>query len=153
MENTHAASVLVTTSPAEVERRLRDVEAWSKFLIDVDQITKIGHERYDFEIVTHKHVRRSRIAVRWHPQQSSFAWTSLKGPCFEGSIRLVEDEGGWTRVNLSVTCWPEGFVANVAEMVMPSRHRSGIDEGALRHLIEDVPDSLTAPSSVDEAAR
>lgn len=153
MENTHAASVLVTTSPAEVERRLRDVEAWSRFLIDVGQITKIGHERYDFEIVTHKHVRQSRIAVRWHPQQSSFVWTSLKGPCFEGWIRLVEDEGGWTRVNLSVTCWPEGFVANVADLVMPSRHRSGIDEGALRHLIEDVPSSLTAEPQLDEPAR
>ncbi len=153
MENTHAASVLVTRTPADVQARLRDVEAWSAFLIDVARITKVSHERYDFEITTHKHVRTSRLAVRWHPQQSSYVWTSLKGPSFGGYIRLVEDEGGWTRVNLSVTCWPEGFMANLADLVMPSRHRSGIDEGALRHVLEGATGSLASQSHLDETAR
>ena len=137
MESSHAASVLVTTSPVQVGQRLADVETWTRFLIDVGAITKVAHERYDFQIVTSKHVRTSRIAVKWHLQSSSFVWTSLHGPCFEGSIRLTADEGGWTRVNINVNCWPEGFVANVADLVMPARHRSGIDEAALRHLLED----------------
>ncbi len=151
MQIPHAISVLVNTSPAAVEGRLRNVEAWSCFLIDVGEVTKAGHERYDFKIITSKHVRTSRIAVRWHPHQSSFTWTALKGPSFEGSIRLLEHDGGWTRLNVAVTCWPEGFVANVTDLMMPSRHRSGIDEAALRHLLEDVPESLTSDSQPGRA--
>jgi hypothetical protein len=145
MENRHNVSLVVTTPLAAVEQRLRDVENWAGFLIDVGQISRVSHERYTFRIVSGNHDRQVPVAVREHPQHKCFVWTALRGPSFDGTIRLAEVEGGWTRVTVSLTRWPDGFLAGLTDM-LPGRDRPGVAEDALRNLLQPATSSSPAPS-------
>jgi uncharacterized membrane protein len=133
MELRHEVSLLVTQPREVVQQRLRDVEGWAAFLLDVEHISKVAHERYLFSLGRGHHARDVLAAVREHPIEHTFVWTALRGPSFDGVIRLADAESHWTRVTLTMARWPDGFLAGLSELVMPGRDHSGIDEDQLRN--------------------
>jgi hypothetical protein len=128
-------SVLIRQDPLVVESRISDVESWSTFLSEVDNITKVAHERYDFEIDNGHGCRSVRVVVHRDPRRHSFIWTALTGATFDGVLQLDSVDGGWTRATVRLASLPDGFRAGLADLVMPPTRRTGIDEGRLRRLL------------------
>jgi len=118
------ASVTVSVPLAEAEQRLRDVTCWSSFLVGVEDVAKISHERYAFRL---DDGRQLRVAVRLHLRNHCFTWHALGGPAFEGSLKLTPVNSMCTRMTLRLVIRPAGFVANLAEMVGTSRSRAAVD--------------------------
>jgi hypothetical protein len=111
------ASAVVTLPLAAVQEALHDVESWSAFLVGVTQVTKTAHERYTFRITRGNRERDIPAVVRLNHKDHCFTWRSVTGPRFEGCLRLGAVDAGRTRVTLSLTSQPEGFFANMSEMV------------------------------------
>jgi hypothetical protein len=128
-------SVVIREKPSVVETRISDVESWSTFLCEVENITKAAHERYDFEITNGYDCRTERVVVHRDPRRHSFIWTALTGATFEGLLQLDAVDGGWTRATVRLASLPDGFRASLADLVMPPIRRSGIDEDQLRRLL------------------
>jgi uncharacterized membrane protein len=113
-------SVLVARPESEVWGRLCDVEAWSSFLTDVEGVSGVGPERYDFVLVEAPGRRPQvcRVAVRRHPRHGSIHWTSLTGSHYTGSLR-VTPAGDGTRVELKVSHWPSAAAAALLDSLVP----------------------------------
>jgi uncharacterized membrane protein len=118
------ASAVVSLPVAEVETRLRQVEQWPNFLIGVDGVTTSSFERYAFTVRSGRHTRVVPVAVLARPREHRIAWRALAGPAFDGEFRLHALDDGRTRVVLSLTAEPAGFLAGLGEMVGSSTSMS-----------------------------
>ena len=127
-------STLVTAPLSDVEGRLQDVESWSAFLVDVQRITKVAHDRYDFSITSSGRVRQARVAVQAHARDHLFTWLTLGGPTYNGCLRLTSAPGDWTRARLALTAAPDGFIASLTDMLMP-REQAAVDLQLLQGLM------------------
>jgi uncharacterized membrane protein len=120
--------------PADVvEARLQDVESWARFLTDVERITKVAHERYDFEINSYGHHRVVRVACRKHAKDHSYAWKTIKGPSYNGCLQLRPVDDRRSEVSVWVECWPDGFMSAVNDMMRP--RDTGVDRLRLEELL------------------
>ena len=126
----HEVAVVVNEPSDVVERRLGDVESWVGFLTDVDKITKVAHERYDFEVNSYGHHRVVRVCVRRHPREHSWVWKTLKGAAYNGTVALRPLDGRRSQVTVCVQCWPDGFMPAVNDMLSGSH--TGVDRGRLQ---------------------
>lgn len=121
------ASAVVTFPLATVQEALHDVESWPAFIVGVTQVTKTAHERYVFRHAAGSRVRDIPTVVRLNHKEHCFTWRAVTGPRFEGCLRLSAVDAGRTRVTLSLTTQPEGFLANLTEMVASSRAEAVLD--------------------------
>jgi hypothetical protein len=128
-------SVVIREKPSVVETRISDVESWSTFLCEVENITKVAYERYDFEISNGHGCRTERVVVHRDPRRHSFIWTTLTGATFDGILQLDDVDEGWTQATVRLASLPDGFRAGLTELVMPPVRRAGIDEDRLRRLL------------------
>ena len=143
------ATTVVTAPLAAVERRLGDVESWTGFLVGVDQIRKLSHERYLFQLAGLDGAREVRVAVRAHLHTHRVVWRALGTMMFGGAIHLESVVGGWTKVTLSLTTQPDGFLANLTDMVASSNAQAAIDVQRLQdHLTHPMP--ITDLAAVDD---
>jgi hypothetical protein len=130
------ASTVVRVPLTRVEQRLRDIESWERFLAGVSGVRRTAHERYVFRLDTGRSVP---VAVRAHPRQHSYVWCALAGPPFDGTLRLSPRGRARTRVTLSLTTRPVGFLANLLDMVAPSTSRADIDVQQLASFVDPRP--------------
>jgi uncharacterized membrane protein len=115
---THQQASAVLNAPlAVVEACLREVTAWPRFLVGLEEVTATTYQRYRFKIKEGKRFREVDVAVQAHPREHRFSWRALSGPRFEGEVRLAPSDERCTRAQLSVTAEPAGFLAGFSEML------------------------------------
>jgi uncharacterized membrane protein len=133
----HEVAVVVNAPAELVDERLQYVESWSTFLADVEKITKVSHERYDFEINSHGHHRVCRVALRRNARDHSFSWKALKGAAYNGHLSIKPMDERQSLVTVSLVTWPDGFMPAVADMMR--RRNAGIDAMHLQHMLSTAP--------------
>ncbi len=148
------ASAVVTAPLPTVEQRLRDVPSWASFMVGVERIEKVSHERYMFRISRARRPRDVPVVVRAHPREHRFSWRALAGPAFDGNLHLSATPGGWTRITFTSASRPDGFWANLAELLALAREQAGVDVRLLQdHLVAAGPQhpSVTRATPADPA--
>lgn len=122
------ASSVVSLPEEEVYARLAEVEDWPRFLLGVKAVRRTAHERYVFTVADGSRSRDVEVAVRLHPAEARITWQALSGPRFDGELRVADAELlGHTRVMLSITAEPAGFLAGLAEMAGASSPAAVLD--------------------------
>jgi uncharacterized membrane protein len=119
------ASAIVNLPLDEVQARLRDVETWPRFLIGLESITRLAHERYRLGVREGKRQYDVDVCLFARPREHRFAWRALARPRWDGELRLSAEGERRTRVRLSLQVEPRGRAAVWSEMV------SGTDSHAL----------------------
>ena len=121
------ASWVVPQTLSVVEERLREVESWSMFLEGLRLVTKTAHQRYRFVVSSGRTTREVNVAVIAHPRDHRFSWKATAGPRYEGEIRLSAVDDQHTRVRLTFTSDPVGFVSGIAELFGSSNDAAQVD--------------------------
>lgn len=101
----HVASAVVRQSLPRVQQRLDDIQTWDRFLTEVKVLTRVDHERYVARLADG---RETLLVVRREGRRHRYRWWSLRGPAFEGQLRLEEIDPASTRVTLMVDLSPSG---------------------------------------------
>ncbi|HEY6797331.1 MAG TPA: SRPBCC family protein [Kineosporiaceae bacterium] len=114
---THQQALSVLASPlAVVEDAVRDVDRWPEFLLGLERVTRTSFGRYTFVVRDATTTREVAVAVTAHPAEHRFVWHALRGPRFDGEIRLAAVDASHTTVHLSLTADPAGFLAGLGEL-------------------------------------
>jgi uncharacterized membrane protein len=133
---THQQAVSVVAAPLDaVERQLRDVVQWPGFLLGLEKVTETSFERYTFVVKDGTSSREVEVAVVAHPREHRMIWHALKGPRFDGEVRLTAVDAKHTKVSLSLTAEPQGFLAGLSDFVRSSSSTATLDLQRLEGLI------------------
>ena len=109
---------MVNLPVEQVYARLADVTQWPTFLMGVESVRTLAHERFVFTVRDGgDRTRDVEVAVGHHPAEHRIAWHALAGPKFDGEMRLAATGIEHTKVHLTLTAEPAGFVAGLTEMV------------------------------------
>jgi len=112
---------------AAVESYVADVTHWPAFLIGLDSVERLGHERYRFCVRDGRDCRDVVVAVRRDPTQHRISWRALEGPEYTGCLVLSPVDGAHTKVHLELSSHPGTLGAGLAEMVLPRKDRAAHD--------------------------
>jgi len=133
---THQKAESVIAAPLDaVERQLRDVGSWPKFLVGLEKVTEHSFERYQFVVTDDDGTRELDVAVVAHPGEHRMLWHALSGPKFEGDVRLHVVDAKHTRVVLSLTAEPKGFLAGLGDLVHAKGSAAAVDLQRLDALV------------------
>jgi uncharacterized membrane protein len=133
---THQQAVSVVAAPLDVvERQLRDVAQWPGFLLGLEKVTEKSFERYTFVVKDGTSTRDVDVAVVAHPGEHRMIWHALKGPRFDGEVRLTAVDAKHTKVSLSLTAEPQGFLAGLSDFVRSSSSTATLDLQRLEGLV------------------
>jgi uncharacterized membrane protein len=122
------ASSVVSLPIAQVYARLANVADWPSFLMGLDAVRRTGHERFVFTVKDGaRRLRDVEVAVRPHPGENRITWRALGGPKFDGELKMTEAGSTHTRVQLSLTAEPAGFLAGLSEMIGATTPAAVID--------------------------
>jgi uncharacterized membrane protein len=126
---THQDATSVVSLPlAQVYARLATVEDWPRFLMGLDSVRRTGHERFLFTVKDGaRRLREVEVAVRPHPGENRITWRALTGPKFDGELKLSPAGSMHTRVQLTLTAEPAGFLAGLSEMIGATTPAAVID--------------------------
>src|SRR5512144_3168210 len=113
------ATTVISAPLAQVEEMLTDVTAWPAFLVGLESVERLGHERYRFHLADGRDRRDVVVCVRHQPALHAFSWKALEGPAYRGRLDLSALDGRHTSVRLTLTSHPGTLWAAVAEMLMP----------------------------------
>jgi hypothetical protein len=113
------ANTVISSPLARVEDRLTDVTLWPAFLVGLESVERLGHERYRFHLADGRDRRDVVVCVRHHPALHSFSWKALEGPAYRGGLELSAVDDRHTAVRLTLTSHPGTLWAAVSEMLMP----------------------------------
>jgi len=115
---TRQQAVTVVPAPLEiVDRRLRDVGDWGQFLVGLERVVETSFGRYTFTLKDGTTTRDVDVAVVAHPGEHRTVWQALAGPRFDGELRLAAVDAQRTRVTLSLTADPSGFLAGLSDFI------------------------------------
>ena len=109
----HIASAVVPQPLDRVQQRMDDVQSWDHFLTEVESITRVDHERY---LARLPGGRESLLVVRREGRAHRFRWWTLRGPAFEGQLKLEAVDPAHTRVTLTVSLAPEGMTDHLLDV-------------------------------------
>jgi uncharacterized membrane protein len=133
---THQQAESVIAAPlAAVERQVRDVASWPGFLLGLEKVTEHSFERYQFVVKDGNGTREVDVAVVAHPGEHRLIWHALNGPRFEGEVRLRAVDIKHTRVVLSLTAEPKGFLAGLGDLVHSKGSAATLDLQRLDRLV------------------
>ncbi|HEX2810718.1 MAG TPA: hypothetical protein VHN80_31525 [Kineosporiaceae bacterium] len=137
---THQQAVSVVAAPLDVvERQLRDVAQWPGFLLGLEKVTETSFERYTFVVKDGASTREVDVAVVAHPREHRMVWHALHGPRFDGDVRLTAIDAKHTRVSLSLTADPQGFLAGLSDFVRSSSSTATLDLQRLEGMVAGAP--------------
>ena len=103
------------------------MEAWACVVLGLKRVARTGHERYLFTIGEDGRERDVPVVAKVLYREQCMVWRATAGPAFSGTLRLVDVGGGRTRVTLSVTEYPTGFVAGLSDMFTPAKEHAVLD--------------------------
>jgi hypothetical protein len=131
------ATTVVALPLAEVESRLRRVEAWSEFLHGIESIEYVSHERYVFRLADGRDRRELKVVVKLLYRDHCFVWHGLSGPTWRGSLKLAPIDDNHTAVTLAMASLPIDLRSGLSEMLLPSNTTAVHDLRLLeRHLVQ-----------------
>lgn len=130
-------AVTVVSAPlAVVERALEDVTSWPEYLVGVESVEPLGHQRYRFCLADGRDRRQSVVCVRHLFAEHRFTWRALEGPTFTGRWELRAVDERHTEVRLCLETHPGTLFAGLAEMIIPRLGRAAHDLRKLEeHLV------------------
>jgi uncharacterized membrane protein len=114
------ATAVVNLSVSEIEAKLREIGAWPRFVVGLQDVIKTAHERYTFVVHDRSGTREVPVCAILHPREHRVSWKSLSGPAFDGEYRLHEESDRRTRVTVSLVAEPAGFLAGLGDMIASS---------------------------------
>lgn len=133
---THQQAVSVLPAPLEtVERRLRHVGDWPEFLLGLERAVETSFGRYTFTVKDGHKERDVNVAVVAHPGEHRIVWHALTGPRFDGEVRLTAIDANHTRVSLSLTADPAGFLAQLSDFVRSPATAATLDLQRLEAMV------------------
>ena len=133
---THQQAVSVIPASLEsVERRLRNVGDWPSFLLGLERVTETSFGRYVFTVKDGAKSRDVKVAVVAHPGEHRLLWHALEGARFDGEVRLTAVDPHHTRVSLSLTAEPAGFLAGLSDFVRSSSTTAMLDLQRLEAMV------------------
>jgi uncharacterized membrane protein len=129
------ASATVAAPVERVEQFLADVDRWPTFLVGLESVRRLAHERYLFALRDGREQRDVTVAVRRDHAAHKITWRALDGPTYTGcfAVRAVDTEH--TQVRLEIASQPGTLVAGIADMIMPRSDRAVHDLQALQDAI------------------
>jgi uncharacterized membrane protein len=127
--------VVIATPMTRLEEKLSNVESWPAFLVGVESVHTLGHERYRFRLAAGRHRRETTVCVRHWPQAHRFTWRALEGPQYTGTMQLRPVDAWHTAVKLCLSSHPVTLAESLVEMVLPRMGQAATD---LRRLEEHV---------------
>lgn len=127
------ASAVVSLPVAEVDTRLREISSWPRFVVGLEDVVKTAHERYTFSVRDGDGLREVPVFAIPHPREHRVSWKALSGPAFDGEFRLRPENERQTRITLTMTAEPAGFLSGLSDMV---QSRSSTAELVLHRLEE-----------------
>jgi len=139
-----SATTVIPIPLVELEDRLSRIESWPDFLVGVDSVERLGHERYRFRLADDSERREVVVAVRHKSRSHSFSWQSLDGPVFTGRFDLAESGDGETSVALSIASHPGTLWSSLSDFVLPRMSQADHD---LRNLEELVVRAISEPEA------
>ena len=142
-----SATTVIPISLVELEDRLGRIESWPEFLVGVDAVDRLGHERYRFRLAEDSDRREVVVAVRHKPRSHTFTWQSLDGPSFTGRFDLAAAGDSATKVSLTIASHPGAVWSALADFVLPRMSQADHD---LRNLEELVVRALAEPPTLTE---
>jgi uncharacterized membrane protein len=131
------ANTVMTVPLADLEAMLRQVETWPAFLPDLESTRTTSHRRYVFTVRQHSRSYDVPICLNVHPREHEVAWRALKGPAWNGILRLQPVDEKHTRVHLELTVHPRSFGAQIAEWISSHRAEAELALQRLSHVVED----------------
>jgi hypothetical protein len=81
------ASAIVNMPLDEVQARLRDVQTWPGFLIGLESITRLAHERYRLGVREGKRQYDVDVCLFARPREHRFAWWGLARARWDSELR------------------------------------------------------------------
>lgn len=148
---THQEATCVLPFPLKiVESRLADVESWDRFLVGLQGVHRIGHERYLFWLDDGREIR---VVVRAHRREHRFAWHAFDGPRFDGTLRLTAVDEALTRVTLSLRTGGVGVTADLMDMAFPRTWLADFDVQRLATFIADRSSASARRATIDSPPR
>jgi hypothetical protein len=131
------ATTVVALPLADVEHRLRQVEAWSEFLHGIESIEYSSHERYVFKLADGRDRRELKCVVKLLYRDHCFVWHGLSGPAWRGSLKLAPVDENHTAVTLAMASLPVDLRSGFTEMLMPNTATATHDLRLLeQHLVK-----------------
>jgi len=121
------ATSVIPAPMGELERRLSDVGSWPGFLIGLEDVRTLGHERYLFGLVEGRRRREAVMCVRHAHAWHRFSWKSLEGPLYTGRLQLDPVDPRHCAVRLALASHPGTLAGGLAEMVLPGAGRAADD--------------------------
>ena len=104
------------------------------FLTEIESLGKVGHERYRATLLDG---RECLLVIRREGREHRFRWWSLRGPAFEGQLRLEAVDPTHTRITLHVSCAPKGAVGHLLDLAAMRDDAVDVDLRRLeRHLAD-----------------
>lgn len=122
-----AAHTVIALPMGTIEQWLEDVESWPTFLVGLQSVERLGHERYRFRLADGRDRRDVVVCVRHLPAAHRFSWRALEGPGYWGEVQLSEVDERHTGVQLTIAAHPGTLWAGLAEMTMPRMQRAAHD--------------------------
>ena len=110
------AVTVVPASLEAVEKALRDVSRWPEFLVGLERADQTSYGRYTFTVRDRVGAREVEVVVGVDSRDHRMSWHALAGSRFAGQIRLAEVDASHTRVHLSLTEDPAGFLSGLGEL-------------------------------------
>ncbi|HET9657451.1 MAG TPA: hypothetical protein VFP72_19020, partial [Kineosporiaceae bacterium] len=96
------AGVVVGQPLPVVEALVRDVSGWAGLFGAVEDVSRLGHDRYLVELRRgRRRTRAALVRVQWNASEHRFVWRTLNGPDWSGELRLTALTGRRTSVRLS----------------------------------------------------
>jgi uncharacterized membrane protein len=133
---THQQAVSVVPAPLEiVERTLRDVDGWAQFLLGVERVVPTSFGRYTFTVKDGAKTRDVDVSVVAHPGEHRMVWHALAGPRFDGEVRLTPVDDRHTRVTLSLTADPAGFLSGLSDFIRSPGTTASLDLARLEAMV------------------
>ncbi len=124
----HQEATTTLAAPlAAVESYVADVTHWPAFLIGLDTVERLGHQRYRFCVRDGADRREVVVAVRRDPARHRVTWRALEGPEYSGCLALTPVDTAHTKVHLELSSHPGTFAAGLAEMILPRKDRAAHD--------------------------
>ena len=129
------ASAIVNMPLDEVEACLRDVQTWPQFLIGLESITRLAHERYRLGVRQGKRQYDVDVCLFARPREHRFAWRALARPRWDGEMRLSAEGERRTRVRLTLQVEPRGRAAVWSELVSGGESHALLDMYRLQDVL------------------
>lgn len=109
------AEIVVPVPIQVLGEQLQQVESWPEFVVGLEQVTPVAHQRFLFGVRQGARLHEILMAVRPNPAQGRYGWTAIDGPRWDGALTIEGLDDARTSVRMVTRVDPRTFLETVAE--------------------------------------